>query len=316
MNRLVCQLGLATLLAAAPAAALDIDYVAVRDPGNAANFFGAGAVAYDFAISKYEITNSQYVGFLNEVANEVDANELWDPSMPGIVFPVVPIGFERFYEVLPGFENKPVVGVSFWDATRFANWLHNGQPRGLQDGTTTEDGAYQLTAPLIADNLVVRSGGAQAFVASEDEWVKAAYYDPALSAGLGGYHAYPIGAPQPTCAAPGPTPGAANCDAAVGGPTGVGSYPGSPSPYGTHDQGGNVWELTEEVAEPGERRVRGGAFDSPLNALDPTFSSALIASNDSDVVGFRVAIPVPEPGRALLAMTGALTLGAARRRRA
>ncbi len=40
----------------------------------------------------------------------------------------------------------PVNFVSFWDGLRFANWLHNGQPTGAQGNSTTEDGAYTLTA--------------------------------------------------------------------------------------------------------------------------------------------------------------------------
>ncbi len=36
----------------------------------------------------------------------------------------------------------PVNWVSFWDAARFVNWLHNGQPTGAQGLGTTEDGAY------------------------------------------------------------------------------------------------------------------------------------------------------------------------------
>ena len=38
--------------------------------------------------------------------------------------------------------DRPVNYVSFWDAARFANWLHNGQPTGAQGAGTTEDGAY------------------------------------------------------------------------------------------------------------------------------------------------------------------------------
>ena len=41
--------------------------------------------------------------------------------------------------------------------------------------------------------------------------------------------------------------------------TSVGSYPGSASPYGTFDQGGNVFEWNEAIA--GTNRVaRGGNF--------------------------------------------------------
>jgi hypothetical protein len=38
----------------------------------------------------------------------------------------------------------PVNRVSFYDALRFANWRHNGEPTGEQDNTTTEDGALRL----------------------------------------------------------------------------------------------------------------------------------------------------------------------------
>ncbi|MHC5110450.1 MAG: hypothetical protein ACYTHJ_11290, partial [Planctomycetota bacterium] len=33
--------------------------------------------------------------------------------------------------------NKPVNFVSFFDAMRFVNWLHNGQPSGAQDDRRT-----------------------------------------------------------------------------------------------------------------------------------------------------------------------------------
>ena len=48
-----------------------------------------------------------------------------------------------------------------------------------------------------------------------------------------------------TCAAPSATPNTANCEVAVGGPTDVGAYTLSASPYGTFDQGGNVSEWNE-----------------------------------------------------------------------
>jgi hypothetical protein len=42
-------------------------------------------------------------------------------------------------------DDKPVIAVSWFDALRFINWLENGQPVGLQDASTTEDGAYTFT---------------------------------------------------------------------------------------------------------------------------------------------------------------------------
>ena len=124
---------------------------------------------------------------------------------------------------------KPANYVTWYDAVRFANWLHNGQPVGAQNSSTTEGGAY--TMPLAA----ARNVGATVFVPTEDEWYKAAYYNGpttsyfALSGGL--RHAADLRARRRRRA------NSANCAGAVGDFTDVGSYSGSPSPYGTLDQG-------------------------------------------------------------------------------
>jgi hypothetical protein len=51
------------------------------------------------------------------------------------------------YSVKPGFEDKPVAYVSFYDALRFANWLNNGQGSG-----DTETGAYTLLGGTATPN--------------------------------------------------------------------------------------------------------------------------------------------------------------------
>ena len=61
------------------------------------------------------------------------------------------------YSAIAGRGNMPVNFVSFYDALRFANWLHNGQPTGAQDNTTTEDGAYTITALGISNNSTSRA---------------------------------------------------------------------------------------------------------------------------------------------------------------
>jgi sulfatase modifying factor 1 len=113
----------AALLVALPAGAVNIEYIAVRDPGNPPDTTGicfapdCGSVPYEYAIAKYEVTNAQYAEFLNHVADP-DAYGLYSASM-AISYPLAPPGFKRVYIVDPGFENKPVVDVSFWDAVRF-----------------------------------------------------------------------------------------------------------------------------------------------------------------------------------------------------
>jgi formylglycine-generating enzyme len=308
---------IAALLVALPAAAVDIEYVAVRDPGNPADTAtnclndapDCGSVPYNYAISKYEITNAQYAEFLNAVAASDDPFGLYNPPMSISLFFDLSTGM-FVYSVPAGSENNPVVLVSWYDALRFANWLHNGQPTGAQEAWTTEDGAY--TFPVSAD--APRNAGANAFLPTESEWYKAAYYDPALP----GYYEYPAGADAETiCAAPGSTPNTANCNFGVGAVAAVGAYTGSPSPYGTFDQGGNVWEWNEQVVSGSYRGIRGGGFASSgpaaLAASSPNFDGP---GNEDENVGFRVARPVPEPTQVLLVLTGGLVLAVVRKRHA
>jgi sulfatase modifying factor 1 len=96
---------------------------------------------------------------------------------------------------------------------------------------------------------------------------------------------------------------------------GKGSYSGSASPYGTFDQGGNVWEWNEAITSGGlGRAVRSGSFDE--NALGPAASTRSIggANSGDDGLGFRVAM-IPEPSTSLLVIAGLLGLGTWRRRR-
>ena len=171
---------LSALLFALPAHAVTIDWVTVGDPGNAADDTGLGSVGCTYLVGKYEVTNAQYAGFLNAVA-ATDTYGLYNTNM-GI--PSGSGGITRSgssgsytYSTIAGREDKPVLAFSFWDALRFANWLHNGQPIGAQDDTTTEHGAYAITAQGIADNSITRNAGATFFLTSADEWYKAAYYD-------------------------------------------------------------------------------------------------------------------------------------------
>jgi uncharacterized protein (UPF0261 family) len=75
-------------------------------------------------------------------------------------------------------KERPVNYVSWRDAAHFANWLHNGQPTGGQDLTTTEDGSYFLDGKTTDAQLedVVREPDATWVIPSEDEWYKAAYH--------------------------------------------------------------------------------------------------------------------------------------------
>jgi len=315
---------------------ITIDWVTVDAPGNAGdpqetcNECGPGstfgAVSYSYRIGKYEVTNAQYAKFLNAVAR-TDTNALYHADMGSVSVygGITQSGSpgSHSYTTIAGRENMPVNFVSFWDATRFANWLHNGQPAGAQDNSTTEDGAYTLTPSGITDNTVTRNAGAAVFVTSEDEWFKAAYYDPGAMI----YYNYPVGTDtRTTCESPGPNSNSANCYHFSNplGPYDVGSYTGSPSPFGTFDQGGNIWELTEAIMNdlsenPTYRAKRGGNFHfRAQDGLIVTKRNSSHAASHSDGGGFRVASPVPEPSAVVLLSVGASVLKLlqrARRRR-
>ena len=73
---------------------------------------------------------------------------------------------------------KPVNFVSWIDATRYCNWLHNNKT--LEDIQT---GAYQLKNPNLA-----RTSDAKYFLPTENEWYKAAYYDPNMNENKNRYY--------------------------------------------------------------------------------------------------------------------------------
>ncbi len=211
------------------------------------------------------------------------------------------------YSVNSGLENRPVVGISWFNALRYANWLHNGQPTGEQDTTATEDGAYTFSGLM---TVGTRNAGATIFLTSEDEWYKAAYYD-ALSTS---YFEYPAGTDVTTiCAMPGTTPNTANCSGSAGDLTDVGSYTDSASPYGTYDQGGNVWEWNESaVGESSNRGIRGGAWGTGAGLLGASHRGEHGPGAAADI-GFRVTM-IPEPSTALLVALGLVGIAAGRRR--
>ena len=139
MRRTLFLLGL--FFAASVNGAVTLEWVNVGDAGNAADGTGYGAVAYEYRIMKYEVTNAQYAEFLNAVA-ATDTNALYNTNMASNALGGINrsgISGSYSYSVKSGYENMPVVYVSHLDAQRFANWIHNGQGSG-----STETGAYTV----------------------------------------------------------------------------------------------------------------------------------------------------------------------------
>jgi formylglycine-generating enzyme required for sulfatase activity len=94
----------------------------------------------------------------------------------------------------------------------------------------------------------------------------------------------------------------------------VGSYTGSASPYGTFDQGGNLWERNETIISGSRRGLRGGYFHAKPDTLAASLRNDFDPTSEGGDVGFRVAM-IPEPATALLLALGLMALAAGRRRR-
>ncbi len=306
---------------AGASAAITIATVPVGNAGNAADTTGFGAVGYGYNIGKYDVTAGQYTAFLNAVA-ATDTNALYNTSMAatdlgsGITRNGVSGGY--IYTVDPSMTNRPVNYVSFWDSTRFANWLANGQPTGAQGPGTTETGTYALTPTAIANNTVTRSGSSWA-VTSEDEWYKAAYYKGGSeNAGYWLYATQSNATPGNNLADP--SGNNANYYTGVGPypidgthyTTIVGQFANSGSAYGTFDQNGNVFQWNEAIISGAWRGVRGGSVGNDNNTLQSGSRYINFPSNDFVDVGFRVS-QVPEPTSLAVLALGVVALGSRRR---
>jgi formylglycine-generating enzyme required for sulfatase activity len=277
-------------------ASITMDWIDVGNPGNAADeSTGYGAVAYAYKISKYEVTNAQYGAFLN-AKGASNSGAIYSSSMTGTGITQTGSSGNFTYSVTSGFENKPVVYVSWFDAARFANWMMNGQGSGdMESGAYTLNGA---TSGIITANI-----GAQVYLPSEDEWYKAAYYSAANES----YSLYPNGQNTISTAD-------ANYGNPVGSTTNVGTYSGDPSSYGTFDQGGNVWEWNDAVISGSARGLRGGSFNFGENNLRSSDGNFIVGpSVASSNVGFRVA-SVPEPTSMVLTMLAGGVMLARRKR--
>jgi formylglycine-generating enzyme required for sulfatase activity len=346
MKKWVLLVGAAILLLAGAAQAITMEMVTVGNPGNTGELSGGissygptatvGAVGYTYNIGKYEVTAGQYTAFLNAVG-ATDTYGLYNAKM-GNNSPDWGCNIMRggssgsyTYTVASDWANRPVNYVSWGDAARFSNWLTNGQPTGAQNLSTTEDGSYYLNGATTDAQLlaVTRKGGARYVIPTENEWYKAAYYDP-LKTGGPGYWDY-IGTDavsgRDTTEATNPGNNATyNMPTTpvyidvVYHRTEVGEFQLSDSAYGTFDQLGNVaeWNETIIMRTGGDlhRGYLGGNWNATSGAMRAVARNSQVSTTTEVMTtGFRVA-EVPEPVTMLGVFLGVSGLaGYIRRRR-
>ncbi len=309
------------LLGTTTAHAVTMQMLPVGSPANAPDSAtGYGEVDYSYSIGEYDVTNVQYAEFLNAKA-VTDTYGLWnsvmDPVADSGIGGITRSGSNGLYSysVAAGYANKPVAGVSWYDAVRFVNWLQNGQGNG-----DTESGTYIITnGGSDSGTVTIPSASQRAawaatgqfhwLLPSENEWYKAAYYNPVSRT----YYAYPFQSnTEPTALAP---PGTAdsgnfllvpqlissgyNSDGYGSNLTDIASYVNATSPVGSYDMGGELWQLLDTAVGPAFV-VRGGDWDDQTFTSAASYLTAVFPGEQDRIVGFRVA-SVPEPSSAALA---------------
>jgi formylglycine-generating enzyme required for sulfatase activity len=277
-------------------------WLMVGHPNNPPDRNGIGAVAKPFEIMQCEVTAGQYADFLRAVASDSDPHGLWQRAMGDHVITDLGQGGIRMdvpqciyrtgspgnwqYDVAEQWEDRPVIFVTCLSAMRYANWLHNGKKTGA--AANTETGAYRM-----ADGVQVRrSEDAGYWLPTENEWYKAAYFQPEIEGGpAGSYWQFPMSTNErPEQASEGSElPNAAAVSRGFGGIVPVGSYPNAVSPVGALDMGGNVWEWTEDIIHQHKRVLRGGSAAHTWHKLQASVRSNASPSRWYPDTGFRLA---------------------------
>jgi len=332
------------------------EVVPIGDPGNPADTTSYGAVSYDYYIGKFEVTIGQYAAFLNAVA-KADPNGLYSTQMANnaTTSGIDRTGVSGAYEYTPRTPTgsnpigansptqRPITFVNLFDAMRFANWMANGQPKGPQGTGTTENGAYDMTGAT-ATNIPGKNftnpntfSAPTFWIPTENEWYKAAYYDPNRvnpETGLPApYWTYATMSDDPpdNFDLGGFFPNQANVrrnlvytvSQSTAGPTtnvltDVGVFASTSSYYGAFDMTGNVREWSLSGGSTG-RVARGGDYNTNNTAnMGKTVRFTPGAQVEEAITGFRLAsniATVPEPSTWLLAAAGLAGLVAYRRMR-
>ncbi len=308
--------------------AVVVDMVRIGNVGNAADATGFGSVSYEYDIAKFPISIGQYCDYLNAVASMEDRYKVYDSLMgdnsnvAGIAKTTLEDGKGFSYSVL---ENqgksslRPITYISWFRAARFSNWMANGQPStGVQDDSSTENGAYSLGGAVDGNAILLNAINPNTgkpplfYIAREDEWYKAAYFDPTGDDGKGIYYAYATMSNTAPGNDVGSAPNQANYITLPDGflsttqspnfdksnyLTDVGSFTQSFGPYGTFDQNGNVWEWCDLDTVSGYRIFRGGAWTSYASYLAASYRLGALATEASFNGGFRLA---SQPGDSII----------------
>lgn len=263
----------------------NIDFVVIGDVGNAPDSTGYGAVAHAYRIGKHEVSRAMIESY-NALSGGPTIS-MADMSSSG-----------------GNGANRPATGITWNHVARFVNWLNTSEGYGV---------AYKFSSTGANDNIVMWNPGdlgydannpyrnkrAEYFLPSENEWYKAAYYDPNRAGGDGGYWEYTTGSNVAPTAVSGGTAGGTAVFSGQAGPADI-MNAGGLSPYGTMAQGGNVWERIEsDFSAPNDsptefHTIRAGYWNNVPTSLKSTTRVSNSRSIGSSITGFRVASAPPD----------------------
>jgi len=268
LKRTILVASVAGLVLAVAPVAQAMEFVSIGDPKNPDDETPRGpygGVPYEYRIGKYEVMIAEW-----EKSGLGDGDEAeWKKA------------------VGPG---APAVNVTLHEAAQFANWMTKKYGGGNPYYEVDESGKMSIPTedgnPISHYDWAVTKGkGTTYFIPTEDEWFKAAYYDPDKG-DRGGYWEFPTGSD----ALPSPTTGGTAKGKAVfyfqEQPYRVDNA-GCLSPYGTMAQGGNVWEWSEN------RSVRGGMFNTRDRRMRSSYHWRSGATSKGK--GFRLSEVGPVP---------------------
>jgi len=170
--------------------------------GSATTCMGVGGVNYTYDIGELEITTAQWVTFLNTVdPMGRNRHRLWDVAESSSVWAkygsinrnLNAAPGQRYYVASPGWENRPYNSADFSRAARFINSLNNGKllSKKASDVITVSGDTLKVTTYRVrlsaktetgmytmSNRKATRNAKKGFALTSQDEWIKAAYFDP------------------------------------------------------------------------------------------------------------------------------------------
>jgi formylglycine-generating enzyme required for sulfatase activity len=258
---------------------------------------------YGYWMARYPLTVAQFQAFVEAGGYqeprhwpEAQAAGVWQSGKVQGLWEGKPR--DRPYELGEPFNlpNRPVVGVTWYEALAFCRWL------------TETWRATKRIDPTLAVRLP-----------SEAEWEKAARGGTEIPASTAFARAGAVPAPY-SRTNPNPRqsypwgndtdPNRANYDeSGINTSSAVGCFPGGASPYGVEDLSGNVWEWCHSLYRPypyhrddgredpkqgGPRVLRGGSFGYAAWGIRCTARSRDNPEDGYRVIGFRLVV-APHP---------------------